>query len=63
MKKFRAVALVFGSLALASSLSVFSACGKEDKIVIWTSGEDYKNNFYLTSLRENSPIIKSKWSI
>ena len=35
---------------------VLSACGKKsEKIVIWTSGEDYKNEYYLSKLKEQFP--------
>lgn len=47
-------------LALACCAGVFAGCGSnadaESKdVVIWTSGEDYKNEYYLSSLREQFP--------
>jgi len=43
---------------LAIALVVFGVFGKKkenNKIVIWTSGEDYKNEFYLNGLKEKFP--------
>ncbi|MCQ2398020.1 MAG: extracellular solute-binding protein [Sphaerochaetaceae bacterium] len=37
---------------------MFTGCGKnakDNKITIWTSGEDYKNDYYLKSLKEKFP--------
>ena len=52
MKKFVSIVLL-----LAMCLTLFSACGKTEskKIVIWTSGEDYKNEAYLQGLQEKFP--------
>ncbi len=48
-------ALLAGAL-LAAGMLTFAACGNGgEKIRIWTSGEDYRNEFYLTSLREKFP--------
>jgi len=44
-------------LAVAVLVSM-TACGsakENNKITIWTSGEDYKNEYYLTSLQEKFP--------
>lgn len=52
--------IVASLLALALSCSIFSVfgCNSNEKIVIWTSGEDYKNNYYLSELRSNFPDYK-----
>ncbi len=44
-------------MLLALLCSMLTACGKkaDNSIVIWTSGEDYRNEFYLTSLQEKFP--------
>lgn len=47
-------------LVIASVIAVFSACmnsgsTKKEKIVIWTSGEDYKNEYYLTEAQKKFP--------
>jgi len=44
-------------LLIMMCLTSFSACGKKNsnKIVIWTSGEDYKNEAYLEGLQEKFP--------
>ena len=43
----------------ALALSLFAGCGSSAKsnksIVLWTSGEDYKNEYYLTSLQKHFP--------
>lgn len=59
-------ALLFAILLLSSA--IFTGCGngndgngnvsegdKKQDIVIWTSGEDYRNEFYLSSLKEQFP--------
>lgn len=48
------------ALALVCLVGVLAGCGSkvgaESKdVVIWTSGEDYKNEFYLSSLKEKFP--------
>lgn len=48
-----ALAALIGLLA-ALSLVGAAGCGK-NKIVIWTSGEDYRNTFYLEQLTEKFP--------
>lgn len=53
--------LVTFGLTLAMALgmcSAFAGCSNSNKIVIWTSGEDYKNNYYLTELRNQFPDYK-----
>lgn len=41
---------------LATVLCLVPACGKKSEtIVIWTSGEDYKNDFYLSELKKKFP--------
>ncbi len=58
MKKI--IRIISVMIALASVAAVFSACsnpgsaGKE-KVVIWTSGEDYKNEYYLSECRKKFP--------
>lgn len=52
----RVLALMFVIVMVASA---FAGCGsntaKKDKVVIWTSGEDYKNEFYLTECQKKFP--------
>lgn len=37
-------------------LTAFAGCGqKKEKVVIWTSGEDYKNEYYLSECRKKFP--------
>ena len=48
------------ALVLACCVGLLAGCGSnggtESKdVVIWTSGEDYKNEYYLSSLREQFP--------
>ena len=48
-------ALLAGAMLAAGALA-FAACGNgKETITIWTSGEDYKNEFYLSSLKEKFP--------
>lgn len=54
MKKLRLGSIFMGGVLLTASLFAFAGCG-EEKIVIWTSGEDYKNNFYLSELNKQFP--------
>lgn len=56
IKKF--FGLVLSLIMTVSSLSLFVGCSGSDKIVIWTSGEDYKNNYYLTELQSRFPDYK-----
>lgn len=53
MKK-RITALVM-CIVLAVSLAPAAFAADDNRIVIWTSGEDYKNEFYLTSLQKKFP--------
>lgn len=58
MKKRKGVFAVV--LALACCAGVLSGCGaggsaESKNVVIWTSGEDYKNEYYLSSLKEKFP--------
>lgn len=55
MKIKKLLALGLASVTAALTASAFAGCGNSDKIVIWTSGEDYKNNYYLTELRKQFP--------
>ncbi len=49
----RIAALLF---LFAVVLTAFAGCGaKKEKIVIWTSGEDYKNDYYLSECRKKFP--------
>lgn len=46
--------------ALAAAILVMSLCGcggkqEREKITIWTSGEDYKNEYYLTECQKKFP--------
>lgn len=52
MKKIVLILLLFGSIFL-------TGCQKKDdnKVVIWTSGEDYKNEYYLSRLEEQFPDL------
>ena len=55
MKNFLLMVLVLGTCLLT-----FSGCGNNSKqadnsIVIWTSGEDYKNQYYLDELEKQFP--------
>lgn len=55
MKKISTVILV-GLLAVSSLSGCQSnSSGDDNHIVIWASGEDYKNEFYLTGLQEKFP--------
>ena len=49
--------MLFTTLLLAGV--TLAGCGSKSSeskdVVIWTSGEDYKNEFYLTSLKEQFP--------
>lgn len=58
MKK--TVKIIAMLLAVASVLAVLSACmnsgsTKKEKVVIWTSGEEYKNEYYLTECQKKFP--------
>ncbi len=45
----------------ATVASLLPGCAsKKEKIVIWTSGEDYKNNYYLTELQKQFPDYEIK---
>lgn len=51
MKKVLAALLI-----LACAITVLSSCGtKKEKVVIWTSGEDYRNQYYLDECRKKFP--------
>ena len=43
---------------IATVFPFVAACGKSNGIVIWTSGEDYKNEYYLSELRAKFPNYK-----
>ena len=48
------------AFALAAAILVMSLCGcggkqEREKITIWTSGEDYKNEYYLTECQKKFP--------
>jgi len=45
------------ALALMLMLAVFSGCGNAENktVTIWTSGEDYKNEYYLTECQKKFP--------
>lgn len=46
----RIAALLF---LFAIALTAFAGCGaKKEKVVIWTSGEEYKNDYYLSECRK-----------
>lgn len=55
MKK--TISIICAAAVLVASLSGCQANNAEDDkhIVIWSSGEDYKNEFYLTGLQEKFP--------
>ena len=58
MRTWRKILLMV--LAMAFCAGVLAGCGSNNAaeskdVVIWTSGEDYKNEYYLTSLREQFP--------
>lgn len=57
MKMRKILALTLALVCLAGVLAgCGSKAGAESKdVVIWTSGEDYKNEFYLSSLKEKFP--------
>ena len=49
----RIAALLF---LFAIALTAFAGCGaKKEKVVIWTSGETYKNDYYLSECRKKFP--------
>ena len=49
----RVLAAIF---VIAMVVSAFAGCGaKKEKVVIWTSGEDYKNEYYLTEAQKKFP--------
>ncbi|MBR4334819.1 MAG: hypothetical protein IKP74_00040, partial [Clostridia bacterium] len=49
----RIAALLF---LFAIALTAFAGCGaKKEKVVIWTSGEEYKNEYYLSECRKKFP--------
>lgn len=53
MKKIRLISIICVITMMASLLT--GCGGKKNHITIWTSGEDYKNEYYLTSLQEKFP--------
>ena len=58
MKAWKRILLMI--LALACCLGLLAGCGSGDSadskdVVIWTSGEDYKNEYYLSALKEKFP--------
>ena len=54
-KTIRDLILIF--IAALAAMTALSACGKkgDNKVVIWTSGEDYKNDYYLSELKKKFP--------
>lgn len=54
MKLKKILSLGLAVIVGGVSASSLAACGK-DSITIWTSGEDYKNNYYLAELRKQFP--------
>lgn len=56
MKKMKKLAAFVMALTItAATLGAMTGCRDDQKIVIWTSGEDYKNNYYLSMAREKFP--------
>ena len=55
MKTLRKIIAVLCVCAALLSLVACQSGEKKKSIVIWTSGEDYKNEYYLTSLKEKFP--------
>jgi len=57
MKNYKKLFALICALALA--MSAFVGCDnrntEKEKITIWTSGEDYKNEYYLTQCQEKFP--------
>lgn len=56
MKKLkRFFAVMLAALMAALLVVTLAGCQSKTKIVIWTSGEDYKNDYYITELRKKFP--------
>ncbi len=55
MKRFVTLALALISLVTLSALLASCDGGSENKVTIWTSGEDYKNAYYLEECRKKFP--------
>lgn len=54
MKTLTKIAALLFLFAIA--LTAFAGCGaKKEKVVIWTSGEEYKNEYYLSECRKKFP--------
>ena len=54
--KFRKLLTLGLSLVMTMTATIaVVGCAGSNKIVIWTSGEDYKNNYYLSELRTQFP--------
>lgn len=54
MKNIKRITAVICLLAVA--LAAFAGCGqKKEKVVIWTSGEDYRNEYYLSECKKKFP--------
>lgn len=54
MKRITRITALICLIAIAASL--FAGCGNsKEKVVIWTSGEDYKNEYYLSECRKKFP--------
>lgn len=54
MKNVKRIIAVICLLAIA--LAAFAGCGqKKEKVVIWTSGEDYRNEYYLSECKKKFP--------
>jgi len=55
MKKFKVLALVLVAIMAVSMLTACGSKSSDNKVTIWTSGEDYKNEYYLTELQKQFP--------
>ena len=58
MKKFKFAALLAAAAVSTTCLFSFAGCSGGNKIVIWTSGEDYRNVKYLEELNKKFPDYK-----
>lgn len=55
MKKMKILAWLCAMTVTASLLTACGGKGDREKITIWTSGEDYRNEYYLTELQSRFP--------
>lgn len=55
MKKVQWISVICLIAMLCMVMAGCGGSGSDNKIVIWSSGEDYKNETYLTSLQEKFP--------